>query len=91
MATDLTAVYFEGLNRRQLQRRVQDALDEAGGESQGSQGVMVGIGKDGEAMLNDSVEKLIAAVGEGKAKVRLEQEGFDARAFPLLHRTERPD
>ncbi|GAA5914843.1 hypothetical protein JCM6882_007817 [Rhodosporidiobolus microsporus] len=77
MATDLTAVYFEALNKRQLQRRLQDALDEAGGESQGSQGVMVGIGEDGEALLHDSVDKLLSVVAEGKAKVRLEQEGFD--------------
>ncbi|GAA5828324.1 hypothetical protein JCM11251_006198 [Rhodosporidiobolus azoricus] len=76
MATDLSAVFFEGLNRRQLQRRVQDALDE-GGESQGSQGVMIGIGEDGEALLHDTVEKLLDAVAEGKAKVRLEQQGFD--------------
>ncbi|GJN87562.1 hypothetical protein Rhopal_000516-T1 [Rhodotorula paludigena] len=59
MATDLENVYFESLSRRQLTRRIDDALSNSA-DSQ-SQGVVVGIGEDGAKLLQESVDKLLSA------------------------------
>ncbi|TNY24565.1 hypothetical protein DMC30DRAFT_112458 [Rhodotorula diobovata] len=80
MATDLEAVYFESLTPRQLNRRVEDAMGTLAGTSQGqsqSQGVMVGIGEEGERLLKESVDALVAAVGDGSARVEISHEAFE--------------
>lgn len=82
MATDLEAVYFESLTPRQLNRRVEDAMGTLAGTSQGqsqSQGVMVGIGEEGERLLKESVDALVAAVGDGSARVEISHEAFEVR------------
>ncbi|BGP14755.1 hypothetical protein JCM10213_004306 [Rhodosporidiobolus nylandii] len=73
MATDLQGVYFEGLNRRQLVRRVGDALSSSGVQG----GAEVGIGEDGERLLQESIEKLLGAISDGTAKAELLNEAFE--------------
>ncbi|GAA6027908.1 hypothetical protein JCM8097_001776 [Rhodosporidiobolus ruineniae] len=74
-ATDLTRVYFEGLNRRKLLRRIEDAL--SSGNEPAPEGVTVGIGEDGEALLRRTVDTLMEAVTSGTAKAELTDAGFE--------------
>ncbi|BGP38780.1 hypothetical protein JCM10450v2_002734 [Rhodotorula kratochvilovae] len=78
MATDLENVYFESLTQRQVNRRVEDALGTLASEGGSqSQGVMVGIGEDGERLLQESVDALIGAVSDGSARVAISHEAFE--------------
>lgn len=78
MATDLENVYFESLSRRQLTRRIDDALSSAADTQSQSQSVFVGIGEDGEKLLQESVDKLLSAVTTGTAKADITHEAFEA-------------
>ncbi|GAA6000121.1 uncharacterized protein JCM10292_003988 [Rhodotorula paludigena] len=77
MATDLENVYFESLSRRQLTRRIDDALSSAADTQSQSQSVVVGIGEDGEKLLQESVDKLLSAVTTGTAKADITHEAFE--------------
>ncbi|GAA5918976.1 hypothetical protein JCM1841_002669 [Sporobolomyces salmonicolor] len=77
LATDLEQVYFDSLNRRQLGRRVDDALNSSAQTQSQSQGVIAGIGEDGEKLLQDSVHLLLEAVRSGQAKAELVNEAFE--------------
>ncbi|GAA5934892.1 hypothetical protein JCM3775_001668 [Rhodotorula graminis] len=80
MATDLEAVYFESLTARQLNRRLEDALATLNAQIQSqtqSQGIMVGIGDEGERLLRESVDALVAAVADGSATVDISHEAFE--------------
>ncbi|GAA6014178.1 hypothetical protein JCM10207_006123 [Rhodosporidiobolus poonsookiae] len=68
-------VVYETLNRRQLQRRVEDALENEQ-ESAGSQ-VMVGIGEDGEQLLQKTVDKLLDAVRTESATASFQDVAFE--------------
>ncbi|BGP23568.1 hypothetical protein Rt10032_c02g0697 [Rhodotorula toruloides] len=74
MATDLENVYFEMLNRRQMNKRLGDAL-RANVDSQSD--VALGIGEDGDRLLHESVEALLSAVSNGTAKAELSHEAFE--------------
>ncbi|GAA5840929.1 hypothetical protein JCM9279_001263 [Rhodotorula babjevae] len=76
MATDLDNVFFEALTPRQLNRRLEDALGTLNSQSQ-SQGIMVGIGDDGERLLRESVDALVSAVVDGSATVEISHEAFE--------------
>ncbi|GAA5966006.1 hypothetical protein JCM8115_004796 [Rhodotorula mucilaginosa] len=84
MATDLQHVYYESLNSRQTNRRFEDALlaSKAAGETQSqsqtqSQDVMVGIGAEGEKLLQTLVEELVGSVTSGTAKGRITHAAFE--------------
>ncbi|GAA5910322.1 hypothetical protein JCM8208_006007 [Rhodotorula glutinis] len=80
MATDLETVYFESLTPRQLNRRLEDALGTLNAQSQSqtqSEGIMVGIGDEGERLLRESVAALVAAVADGSATVEISHEAFE--------------
>ena len=82
MATDLEQVYFESLTPRQLNRRLEDALGTLNAQSQSQtqgEGVMVGIGDEGERLLRESVDALITAVADGSARVDISHEAFEVR------------
>ena len=86
MATDLETVYFESLTPRQLNRRLEDALGTLNAQSQSqtqSEGIMVGIGDEGERLLRESVAALVAAVADGSATVEISHEAFEVRPFAL--------
>ncbi|BGO96997.1 hypothetical protein NBRC10513v2_002515 [Rhodotorula toruloides] len=74
MATDLENVYFETLNRRQTNKRLGDAL-RANADSQSD--VALGIGEEGERVLQESVEALLSAVSSGTAKAEISHEAFE--------------
>ncbi|BGO90404.1 hypothetical protein NBRC10512_004111 [Rhodotorula toruloides] len=74
MATDLENVYFETLNRRQTNKRLGDAL-RANADSQSD--VALGIGEEGELLLQESVENLLSAVSSGTAKAEISHEAFE--------------
>ncbi|GAA5876359.1 hypothetical protein JCM1840_006001 [Sporobolomyces johnsonii] len=76
LATDLEQVYFDSLDRRQLGRRVEDALNSSAQTQSQSQGVIAGVGQDGEALLQDSVDQLLDAVRTGQAKAEMVNEAF---------------
>ncbi|BGP30881.1 hypothetical protein JCM10296v2_002640 [Rhodotorula toruloides] len=74
MATDLENVYFETLNRRQTNKRLGDAL-RVNADSQSD--VALGIGEEGERVLQESVEALLSAVSSGTAKAEISHEAFE--------------
>jgi predicted RNase H-related nuclease YkuK (DUF458 family) len=90
MATDLQHVYYESLNSRQTNRRFEDALlaSKAAGETQSqsqtqSQDVMVGIGAEGEKLLQTLVEELVGSVTSGTAKGRITHAAFEVSILLL--------
>ncbi|GAA6062381.1 hypothetical protein JCM10212_003190 [Sporobolomyces blumeae] len=80
LATDLRAsgaVYYETLSGRQLHRRVDDAVSTFGASQTDSIGVMAGVGPEGEALVDRTLDALVEGVRTGKARAELSEEGFE--------------
>ncbi|GAA5885284.1 hypothetical protein JCM16303_005986 [Sporobolomyces ruberrimus] len=78
LATDLHGVFYESLNGRQLNRRIDDAVASSPSDTQAeSIGVMAGVGDEGEELVVSVLEELVDAVKSGRARAELREEGFE--------------
>ncbi|GAA5950176.1 hypothetical protein JCM3765_004228 [Sporobolomyces pararoseus] len=78
LATDLHGVWYESLQGRQLNRRIDDAVASSSSETQSeSIGMMAGVGREGEELAERVSEELADGVRSGRAKVIFKEEGFE--------------